>query len=368
MKEKTDLEKCKEEARKFLKYQTDDYEGHPLFFCKYVSVRGRQVNLNEHPSTVKRKLKEKKEEIEALTEFEDFAKIIQNTWFQFDFLKNTIEYLDKKDFSLYVKHICRKALHFVGYFDISLKYLRMAQKEYLMTKEEYKKLEDVVTVYSIFDGKNFEERMKTLVWYTNLEEVRRWTGNGYIYKLKINKEDIFMYGHPFYNYELILDYTKLYDLELVEKQTPPLTKKEIMTANAKEEINKIMYIDLFICDKKVKHTYYPRGLGVQSSSYNQNIADEEKRKYELKADNRYFKQKLSKLKALKPKISARKRRAIDYAIDRCSLEVFEKYAFSECLYHIHSKYQEKIEQVNESIYIYTMALIENEEEMNKLGL
>lgn len=368
MKEKTDLEKCKEEARKFLKYQTDDYEGHPLFFCKYVSVRGRPVNLNEHPSTVKRKLKEKKEEIEALTEFEDFAKIIQNTWFQFNFLKNTIEHIDKKDFSLYVKHICRKALHFVGYFDISLKYLRMAQQEYLMSANELAGLEDIVTVYKIFDDLNSEKPIKTLVWNKSLEEMRKREGNGYIYKLKIKKEDIFMYANAYTDTELMLDYTKLYDLELVEKQKAPPTKEEIMIAKAKGDINKIMHLELFILDKKVRHTCYLGGIKVKSSSNNQNITDEEKRKYELIADNRNFKSKISKLKSLKSKIAAVKKKAIEYTIESCSIENFEKVAFSECLYHIHSKYQEKIEQVNESIYIYTMALIENEEEMNKLGL
>ena len=104
MKEKTDLEKCKEEARKFLKYQTDDYEGHPLFFCKYVSVRGRPVNLNEHPSTVKRKLKEKKEEVKLVLKKDIYMKSFSNI--DLKFLSNNLKIV-----SLLVKFKCFNLLY-----------------------------------------------------------------------------------------------------------------------------------------------------------------------------------------------------------------------------------------------------------------
>lgn len=100
------------------------------------------------------------------------------------------------------------------------KWLLNANKKESMEEEEYKrysKLDDIVTIYRGVRT-NEKDAILGFSWTLNKDTAEffanRYDSDGYVYKAKIKKEDIFFTEFGRNEQEVVVDYTKLMNLEL----------------------------------------------------------------------------------------------------------------------------------------------------------
>ena len=84
--------------------------------------------------------------------------------------------------------------------------------------QEYSNLGDVVVIYRGVTEYN-NKQIKAMSWTLN-KDTAKWFANrfnqkGYVYQAKINKKDILAFCDRRNEKELIVDYTKLYDITLI---------------------------------------------------------------------------------------------------------------------------------------------------------
>lgn len=232
MLQKTNLEKCKEMAINFLYLDIDTSSefapaivSHPFFESAFnVAENGELVDILEDKKGYQSVINVTKKKIEKISDYEYFFMLITKPY-RMVFLKYTMPFLDKEDFS--------KALISTWISDERansncnvtkrelLNYFQKASREYLMNKEEleiYKQLDDVVTVYRGVSEYN-KNNIKVLSWTLDKEKAEwfanRWKTIGYVYQAKINKNDIIAFCDQRAEKEIIVNYNKLYDIELV---------------------------------------------------------------------------------------------------------------------------------------------------------
>ena len=94
----------------------------------------------------------------------------------------------------------------------------MADKSLLMNDEErrlYLALPDELTVYRGIRGRG---SLKALSWTTDIEQAewfaKRWDKNGKVYSAKIGKNDVFAVFASRGESEVVIDFTKLRDINL----------------------------------------------------------------------------------------------------------------------------------------------------------
>lgn len=232
MLEKTDLSKCKRLAKYFLDIDIQendivpDIVSHPFFQYCYVidEETGEMVNILENENALIKIKEQIKERINRIDNYMQFTLLVTKPY-RLAFLKHTIEYLNKEDFSKYLIDTWVEDEYVNLNKDVSkrelVKYFKNASKEYLMDKEEmevYSKLEDVVVIYrGVTDYNN--KQIKAMSWTLNKETAiwfaNRFKQKGYVYQAKINKKDILTFCDKRNEKEIIVDYTKLYDIELI---------------------------------------------------------------------------------------------------------------------------------------------------------
>lgn len=166
------------------------------------------------------------EKIDKVEKYMDFTLLLTRPY-RFIFLKCTMEYLDKKDFSNYLIDTWINDEYANMNANVSktelLQFFKIASKEYLMDEYEfdiYNGLEQEITVYRGVTDYN-RKNVKALSWTVEKEKAKwfskRFKENGYVYMAKINKNDVLAYCDKRNEKEIILDYTKLYDVELLEE-------------------------------------------------------------------------------------------------------------------------------------------------------
>lgn len=175
-----------------------------------------------------------KEIVDEIKEYKEFGYWIRYP-FTLDFLEKTINFISMKDFCKYLMEIWVHIDETLQIFRIKTlvyiekqqerfrKYFKEANKKELMDKEEFKifsELDEIVTVYRGLTEEN-KNNIKGLSWTMNKDIAQYQFATalepkgGYVYKAKINKNDIFAFCNQRKEEELIVDYTKLYDIELL---------------------------------------------------------------------------------------------------------------------------------------------------------
>ena len=235
MLEKTDLDNCKRVAKIFLGMEIEttsdffqDIISHPFFQSIYVSDEKNEklLNILEDEKSYDTVIKQMEEKIDKVEKYMDFTLLLTRPY-RLIFLKCTMEYLDKRDFSNYLIDTWINDEYANMNANVSkmelLQFFKIASKEYLMDEDEfdiYNGLEREITVYRGVTDYN-RKNVKALSWTVEKEKAKwfskRFKENGYVYMAKINKNDVLAYCDKRNEKEIILDYTKLYDVELLEE-------------------------------------------------------------------------------------------------------------------------------------------------------
>lgn len=234
MLQKTDLKKCKEIARAFLYIDINASSEipfiitHPFFENAFVMDKetGTILNILEDESAYNTAINQMKERIEQVTDYYNFSFLITKPY-RLTFLKYTISYINKKDLGDYLIDAWISDEYANNNTNVSKKellgYFKQAPKENLMTPDEFKiysHFDNVITIYRGVTNYN-KDNVKALSWTVDKTTgkwfAKRWKGEGYIYKAKINKNDIIAFCNRRNEKEVIVDYNKLYDLELLDE-------------------------------------------------------------------------------------------------------------------------------------------------------
>lgn len=230
MLEDTDLLKCKEIAKEFLlfdlEYSSIPVIQHPFFNSPIVidEENGNILNILENKNEYLLAIKEMKNKIDKSKNYIQLLELITKPY-KLVFFKYTNEYLNEKDFSKCLIDIWITDEYANQNTDVSkdelIKFFKKASKTFIMNKEEFNvfsTLNNNVTVYRGITDYN-KDNIRALSWTLDKEKAiwfaNRFLGKGYIYKAKINKEDILAYCDQRNEKEIILDYTRLYDIELL---------------------------------------------------------------------------------------------------------------------------------------------------------
>ena len=227
----TDLDSCKKVALSMLNKDIEvtirngrKFISHPFF--DYTD--GLLYNITEDKDGYNIVKNNKEELINKLDNYMAFSVFITKPY-RMLFLKLTKNHLNIKDFSNFLidawindenanRNINIPKKELLGYF-------KKAEKDYLMNKSEldiYSKLDDIVTVYRGVTDYNKDD-IKALSWTLEIEKAEwfaeryseAFDQSGYVFKAKINKKDILAFCDQRDEKEIILDYTKLYDIELL---------------------------------------------------------------------------------------------------------------------------------------------------------
>jgi len=233
MLDKTDLSQCKKIAKCFLdiEIQTNnvvpDIISHPFFQSCFVidETTGDIVNILEDGSALNKKKEQISKKIDKIENFMQFTILITNPY-RLAFLKYTSEYLNNEDFSRFLIDTWVSDEYVNLNKDVSKKelvsYFKRASKEFIMEEDEmqeYTNMEDEVVIYrGVTDYNN--KQIKAMSW-TLSQETAEWFANrfnqcGYVYRAKIKKKDILAYCNQREEKEIIVDYNKLYDIELIK--------------------------------------------------------------------------------------------------------------------------------------------------------
>lgn len=162
--------------------------------------------------------------ISHIKNYSEFFFIINKPYYPLFFSK-TEKYLSTKDFGESLTYLW-KNVEFPNIdsevsTDQFVKYFRQAKKSYLMDEEDleiYNNLPDEVIIYR---GINEYGNVEALSWTLDEEQAKwfatRWDQfgcEGTVYKAKIRKTDILACFDS--EQEVVIDYTKIYELEKVE--------------------------------------------------------------------------------------------------------------------------------------------------------
>ena len=139
------------------------------------------------------------------------------------FFKYTKDYISEEDYNKFLSNMWVLVEFSNDDANISpnefTKIFKKTNKNILMNEEEleaYNKLDDLVTVYR---GVKPKSSTKALSWTTDIKVAKwfadRWEKNGKVYKAQIPKKYIYAYFLGRNEFETVLDYHKLQDIEEV---------------------------------------------------------------------------------------------------------------------------------------------------------
>lgn len=196
----------------------------------------RQINIFENEGAYILAKYACKSVIDDIKDFYEFAFWIRYP-FTLDFLEKTIELINMKDFCKYLMEIWVNKNETLQIFKMKsftfnykkdqerfIKYFKLAEKKYLMNKNEldiYNKMDCNVTIYRGLAEFN-KDNIRGISWTINKDIAQNIFANaekgkkGYVYKAQINKKDIFSYCNARNEEEVIVDYNMLNNIELLE--------------------------------------------------------------------------------------------------------------------------------------------------------
>lgn len=196
-----------------------------------------------------------KQIIDNITKFKNFSDFVREQY-ALDFLQEVEQFISPKDFSEYLVSAYTYRNDILKLYNISnvvlslderlklesnyLESFRQIIPQFAMDKEDlhiYNNFDEEITIYRGLSEYN-KEHIKGLSWTIDKNIAKNRFGNvfidengtvqrvdenpgstpldGYVYKAKINKKDIFAYCNERNEQEVIVDYTKLYDIEQIE--------------------------------------------------------------------------------------------------------------------------------------------------------
>ena len=161
--------------------------------------------------------------IEAVTNYFQFIHIVRPPYLP-AFFKFTKHYLNDRDYSSFLGSMWT-IVEFPNVDDNItapefVKIFRKADKMLLMDEEEQKKylaLPEKITVYRGIRGRG---SLKALSWTTDIKQAewfaKRWDNNGKVYSATVKKEDVLAVFSSRGESELVVDYSKLEDVNLIK--------------------------------------------------------------------------------------------------------------------------------------------------------
>ena len=226
---KTDMKKVNDIARCLLYLEPEFKEytivSHPFFNSSVFPKKNINDGFYNLSNTLE--LNEARKNIE-----EDIAKvdkystylIMINKPYLPAFFKYTKDYVSEEDYNNFLAGMWTLVEFTNSDANISpnqfVSIFKKTNKELLMNKDEllaYNNLDDLVTVYR---GVKPKSSTKALSWTTDIGIAKwfadRWENNGKVYKAQIPKKYIFAYFLGRGEFEVVLDYHKLENIEEVK--------------------------------------------------------------------------------------------------------------------------------------------------------
>lgn len=237
MKKKTDLKIIKEIAKSLLSIEPveTDYSPiviqHPFFSSGIVAIRNKEskqlevVNILESEENWQKAKEEVAKQIESITSINQLGYLL-NKPYRLHFLSLIERYINDSDLGTYINYLWTTVEVISMDDEYSkrqlLKLLQRSDKEKLMDSEErrvYNSLPDEVTIYRGVTDYNKEN--KRAFSFTLDKQVARYFANrfqtgGYVYECRLQKENIIAYFGNRSEQEIVVDYTKLDELKLIE--------------------------------------------------------------------------------------------------------------------------------------------------------
>lgn len=198
---------------------------HPFFSSIFIPYNNEIIDISKDTNKFKECVKELKEHIKSEDSvFKIMLHITQP--YQLFFFSLIKDYLDEQTFSTLLKS-CYTETEFPNR-DINVsvekikKMFEESNKELLMDTDELKifnKLENELTIYRGFYSNEYYD---ALSWTLDIDKAHffatRFSNNtGSIYQANIKKEDIYAYFDCRSEKEIIVDYTKLYNITKKEQ-------------------------------------------------------------------------------------------------------------------------------------------------------
>ena len=201
----TDLNQIKAIAKLFLKLDLEPFENypfivnHPFTDSNYTIDQETEklINLLEDDEALNRWRSQVKDQIESAENVHQISMMITK-FYRSAFLKYTMEYMDVKDFSEYLADYWVSTESPNSDPNFSKKQLvrlfSQADKQYLMTAEEYKQyrlLPETLTIYRGVTSHN-SRNIKALSWTMDRDKAEwfahRFGEDGTVYEAEINKK------------------------------------------------------------------------------------------------------------------------------------------------------------------------------------
>lgn len=236
MRKETDLGAVQQMAILFLNMKPERLEGelgkifviHPILETNMIILQstGEFFNIFEDSEKYEIWLGEMKEFFENCDSVDRIMCHIRKSY-RLTFFKYINKYLSAKDFALLLKDVWIMAENISDDKNVSMKELvkwfKMADKRYLLDKEEKKLLSELPNGVSVYRGVRSEDYKYGMSWTLSLENAK-WFAERYntdtqiVYKAVIQKQDILAYLNDRNEEEVIIDSVALkkYNIEEVE--------------------------------------------------------------------------------------------------------------------------------------------------------
>lgn len=194
---------------------------HPFFNTEFFYIKenneDKLVNIKDEENLIKAR-KKLENTIEKVNDVSTFWMLINKPYLPC-FFKYTNEYMNEKDFSVFLSTIWTYVEFPNRDKNISkkdfVKLFKKANKKYLMDKNERKKYDNFSEEIVIYRGTTNDD-YKALSW--TLDEniakffANRW-GEGQIYEAKIKKQDVLAYFDSRNEKEIVVNYEKIYEIK-----------------------------------------------------------------------------------------------------------------------------------------------------------
>lgn len=179
----------------------------------FIDVINSKKNFNMY-------IKQKKEDIKSANNFDRILMMMNKTYYLL-FLKLITMYLSKEDYNKYLKYIWTNTEFPNGDKNVapamSLNLFKNSDKQMLMTSDELVYLQKLPNEVTIYRGTYNKDNSNALSWTDNYDIAKwfakRFDGN-IVIKSTINKEDILACFKCRNENELIIDYTKIKNIEI----------------------------------------------------------------------------------------------------------------------------------------------------------
>lgn len=234
---KTDFEKVKSVAKIFLYLEIQETSNspavvqHPFIASGYVMLKDKEapegilINVLEDKNGLKRFRNMVESEIDKADSIFRLTYLITKPY-RMVFLKHIAPYLSPADIGSYLNDTWSLVEYISMDVDVSkadfVKLLKKSDPNTLMDESDRRSLEGLVDNVEIYRGVTDynHKHVKSLSWSLDINKARwfanRFNQGGYVYKAIIKKEDILAYFADRSESEVVVDPSKLENIQLIE--------------------------------------------------------------------------------------------------------------------------------------------------------